>query len=217
MNTQTVNSKAITTWSAILALLNWFAIGLQFYLSINAYMAKGRTLGGAVVEFFSFFTIESNILVAFGLTAVALGGFNKRFFSRASVLTAMAVYITIVCLVYNVVLRSGYSPQGWDRVVNELLHAICPPLFILFWLVYVPKQGITYKGALPWLWFPFFYMVYVLVRGAICWIYPYFFMNATNFGYPRVALNCLMLMVVFLAFDMLFVWLAKLMAKHRAA
>jgi hypothetical protein len=217
MTTIPKKNKAVTTWSTVIALVTWFALILQFYLSMTAYLANGRTIGGALVEFFSYFTIQGNIITAAGLTAVALGGYNKSFFGRPGVLTASAVYISIVCLVYNIALRGIAHPVGWGRVADELLHAICPPLFVLFWLIYAPKQNISFKSALSWLWYPFFYMIYVLIRGAICGRYPYFFINATDFGYQQVAINCVILMVVFLAFDMLYVWIAQLLAKCQTA
>jgi len=213
---QTKNN-AVTAISALIAILTWFALILQFYLSMIAYLAKGRTLAGSLVEFFSYFTIQCNLLTAIGLTAVAINGFNKGFFARRGVLTAIAVYISIVCLVYNIVLRGTVHPVGWHRVADELLHAVCPPLFVLFWVMCVPKQNINWKDAFSWLWYPFFYLVYILIRGSMSALYPYFFLNAVNLGYPQVFINIAMLMLVFLAFCMLYVFIARLIAKRTAA
>ena len=217
MNGMQTKTNAVTAISALIALLTWFALILQFYLSMTAYLAKGRTLGGSLVEFFSYFTIQCNLLTAIGLTAVALSGFNKGFFSKRGVLTAIAVYISIVCLVYNIVLRGTVHPVGWHRVSDELLHAVCPPLFVLFWVIYVPKQNIDWKDAFSWLWYPFFYLVYILIRGSLSALYPYFFLNAVNLGYPQVFINIAMLMLVFLAFCMLYVFIARLITKRTAA
>ena len=216
MNAMQTKNNAVTAISALIAILTWFALILQFYLSMTAYLAKGRTLAGSLVEFFSYFTIQCNLLTAIGLTAVALNGFNKGFFSRRGVLTAIAVYISIVCLVYNIVLRGTVHPVGWHRVADELLHAVCPPLFVLFWVIYVPKQNINWKDAFSWLWYPFFYLVYILIRGSLSALYPYFFLNAVNLGYPQVFINIAMLMVVFLAFCMLYVFIARLITRRIA-
>jgi hypothetical protein len=215
-NTSTKNNT-VSTVSAFIAILTWFALILQFYLSMTAYLAKGRTLGGSLVEFFSYFTIQCNILTAVGLSAVAIIGFYKGFFARPGVLTAIAVYISIVCLVYNIVLRGTVHPVGWHRVADELLHAICPPLFVLFWLIYVPKQNINWKDAFSWLWYPFFYLIYVLIRGSLSALYPYFFLNVVDFGYPKVFINITVLMLVFLAFCMLYVFISRLITKRTAA
>jgi hypothetical protein len=215
-NTSTKNNS-VTAVSAFMAMLTWFALILQFYLSMTAYLAKGRTLGGSLVEFFSYFTIQCNILTAVGLTAVVLGGFYKGFFARPGVLTAIAVYISIVCLVYNIALRGIAHPVGWGRVADELLHAVCPPLFVLFWVLYVPKQTIIWKDAFSWLWYPFLYLVYVLIRGSLSALYPYFFLNVVEFGYPKVFVNIAILMLVFLAFCMLYVFIARQISKRTAA
>ncbi len=175
--------------SAIIAALTWFALILQFYLSMNTYITQGRTIAGAFVEFFTYFTIQCNIIIATCLTAVALYGISKSFFSRPGVLTAASVYISIVCLVYNIALRGIVHPVGWGRVADELLHAICPPLFVIFWMTLVPRQGVIWKDAFNWLWYPFFYLVYVLIRGAACGRYPYFFLDVIKYGYPRVFIN----------------------------
>lgn len=217
MNAMQTKNNTVTSISALIAILTWFALILQFYLSMTAYLAKGRTVAGSLVEFFSYFTIQCNLLTAIGLTAVALNGFNKGFFARRGVLTAIAVYISIVCLVYNIVLRGTVHPVGWHRVADELLHAVCPPLFVLFWVIYVPKQNINWKDAFSWLWYPFFYLVYILIRGSLSALYPYFFLNAVNLGYPQVFINIAMLMVVFLAFCMLYVFISRLIAKRTAA
>lgn len=203
----------VTIIGALIAALTWFALILQFYLSMTAYIAQGRTIPGALTEFFTYFTIQCNIITAAGLTAVALGGFSKRFFSRPGVLTASAVYISIVCLVYNIALRGIAHPEGWARVADELLHAICPPLFVIFWISLIPKQGIVWKDAFNWLWYPFFYLVYALIRGAICGRYPYFFLDVVKYGYPRVFINIVILMLVFLGFSMLYVFIARLMSR----
>ena len=213
MDTAGTQKNMVTMVSALVAALTWFALLLQFYLSMNIYMAQGRTVAGALIEFFTYFTIQCNIITATGLTAVALRGFSKSFFSRPGILTAGAVYISIVCLVYNIVLRCTVHPEGWARVADELLHAICPPLFVLFWIALVPKQGIVWKDAFSWLWYPLFYVIYALARGAVIGRYPYFFLDTTKYGYPRVFINIAILMLVFLGFSMLYVFIAQQMSK----
>nr|WP_067056185.1 Pr6Pr family membrane protein [Mucilaginibacter sp. L294] len=217
MDSTGTKKPAVIAVSALISALTWFALVMQFYLSMNLYMAQGRTVAGALTEFFTYFTIQCNIITAAGLTAVALGGFSKSFFFRPGVLTASAVYISIVFLVYNIALRGIAYPEGWARVADELLHAVCPPLFVIFWLALVPKQSIVWKDAFSWLWYPFFYLVYALIRGALCVRYPYFFLNVIEYGYPRVFINIAILMLVFLGFSMLYVFIGKLTGKKVAA
>ncbi|RYY06439.1 MAG: hypothetical protein EOP43_06365 [Sphingobacteriaceae bacterium] len=104
-----MNQKPILkniVFTSLTALVAWFAVIAQFTISVPEYLEKGRTFAGSFVQLLSYFTIQSNILVAFSLTAVLLFPQAKtgRFFSKISTATAIAVYITIVSLVYNLVL-----------------------------------------------------------------------------------------------------------------
>jgi hypothetical protein len=105
------------------ALPGWFAIITQLYLLIeNRVVPVPETL----LRFFAFFTIDTNIIVALCFTFIFLGSKYRlgRFFSKASTVTAIAVYITIVGIVYNVILRSIWDPQGTQKLIDELLHSV---------------------------------------------------------------------------------------------
>jgi len=75
-----------------------------------------------------FFTIQCNLLIAISLTCTALAPHAAPgiFFSKLSVQTAIALYIFIVELVYNLVLRRLHDWQGLQWVVDNLLHVIVP-------------------------------------------------------------------------------------------
>lgn len=202
-------SSGTRAFCAIISLLCVAAIVLQLSMSLPGYAGRGRTLGGFLLEYFSYFTIQSNLLVALCTGFVALSGFNGKWFTRPGVLSAVAVYITIVSLVYNFVLRSTFHPVGWARVADELLHVVNPVLYLIFWAAISPKTGITYKGTFSWLIYPLFYIIYILVRGALTTKYPYFFLDAGKFGYPQVTLNVAVLVVVFWLFCMLYAFIAQ--------
>ncbi|MEO7213557.1 Pr6Pr family membrane protein [Mucilaginibacter sp.] len=206
--------KNIKTLAAILSMVAWFGVISQFYTSVPAYLAKGRTLVGTLVELFSFFTIQTNILAAICFTAIAVGYSQTAFFKRRGTLTSGAVNISIVALVFNLVLRSTYHPVGLASLSNELVHVITPALFIIYWLAFVPKDNINWKDGFSWLWYPACYLAYILIRGAICGLYPYFFLDTGKYGYPKVALNIGGLLIVFLIMDMLYIFIAKLINRY---
>jgi hypothetical protein len=193
-------------YAAVAAVIFWFAIILQFSISIPAYLQTGFSALGAVVQLLSFFTILSNILAAIVLVAVLLkpGPVFVNFFKRGAVITAVTLYITIVGLVYNLVLRNLQQLQGLFNVANELLHLVNPLLFIIFWLFFVPKQKLSRQQGLTWLWLPFVYLIYTLARGAVRHLYPYPFMNVDKLGYGHVLLNSFFVMIAFLVFGLLF-------------
>ena len=201
-------------YAVILTLIVWFAVILQFIISTRAYMQTGRTFGGSIVQIISFFTVLSNILVGLCLVAIVLkpaSGF-KRFFTSNSAVTATALYITIVGLVYNTVLRGLVDLEGLFTLTDELTHAFNPLAFVIFWLFFVPKEKLGWAKAAKWLWFPLLYLVYVLIRGAIYHFYPYPFLNVDKLGYQRVIINSLLMIVAFVFFDMLFFGLNRWMA-----
>lgn len=207
-------SKPAFIYAILLALIVWFSVILQFYISTAAYMQQGRTFGGAIVQIISFFTILSNILVGLCLIAVVLNKASafKKFFGSGSVITAVALYITIVGLIFNTVLRSIVHLKGLFALTNELTHVFNPIAFVIFWLFFAPKTKLSWQQAAGWLWYPLLYLVYVLIRGAIYHFYPYPFVDADKLGYQQVAINSFFVMVAFLLFGCLFLMLNNWLA-----
>ena len=119
-----------TAYMALTALVAWFAIILQFSISFPAYLSEGRTLPGIIVQLLSYFTILSNILVAVGISASLLKPESTwgKYFSKASVTGATAVYIITVGITYNLILRNIIILEGFSILANELLHVVVPLL-----------------------------------------------------------------------------------------
>ncbi|WP_442896953.1 Pr6Pr family membrane protein [Epilithonimonas sp.] len=78
-----------------------------------------------------------------------------RFFSYFMILTnsILAIYIIIVGLVYQILLRNTWSPTGLQIIVGELLDSINPGLAIIYWFLYednklnynqIPKMSICF-------------------------------------------------------------------------
>jgi hypothetical protein len=86
-----------------IATIAWLAVILQLYLQI---VNRTTAVSEALIRFFSYFTILTNIIVAVCFTALALQkGKAFNIFNNPGRLTAVTVYILIVGLVYNLVLR----------------------------------------------------------------------------------------------------------------
>ena len=86
------------------------------------------------------------------------------FFSKPSTLTAIALYIFIVGLVYNVILRFIWEPTGLQKWVDETLHVVVPVLFVFSWLLFVIKGTLKWSLPFRWLVYPAVYLVYALLR-----------------------------------------------------
>ena len=191
------------------------ALFLQFWLSVPALLNKGYSVIGAVTDILSYFTILSNLLAAVCLTVLLLAGKSTAglFFSKGGTLTAVTVYITIVSLVYNVVLRQLWSPAGLFKTTDELLHTVNPLLFIIYWLAFAPKSDLNWRQSFAWLWYPFLYLIYTLVRGFFTQTYPYPFVDVIKLGYSGVMLNCIVLLFVFEGLGLLFVFIGRGLTK----
>lgn len=190
-----------------LAVLGWAAIVIQFWLMMqNSITSKLET----TVRFFSFFTILTNILVALFFTLQVfkiLKLLNDR--REAQGLSPITVYITVVGLVYQILLRHTWSPTGIQMIVDETLHSVIPVLTIIYWYLYESKSKLHYNQIPRWMLFPLTYLIYILVRGNYSGFYPYPFVNVTNLGLQNVLINATFLLVGFTAISFCFVWVGK--------
>lgn len=187
---------------------SWLAVMLQLYLII---LNKTTSVPETVIRFISYFTILTNILVAMCFSSVmTFRRHYTKFFSTAIVHSAVCVYIIIVGLVYNLVLRQLWLPTGLQQIVDELLHSVIPLLFLFHWLAFVSKSNLKWKSATLWLLYPLFYLFFILLRGSFSGFYPYPFMNVDTLGYAKVLTNSLILCFAFLILSILLIAVAKL-------
>lgn len=198
--------------AVIIAMLAWFAVIMQLYLIIAN---RQESVIETLFRFFGYFTIVTNIIVALGFTFIFLGTKYRlgRFFSRPSTITAITVYITIVGIVYNVILRSLWSPSGLQMIVDELLHTAIPALVIIFWLIFVPIEELKWKSVFAWLIYPLIYVAYSLIHGAITNWYPYPFVDVNKLGYNKALINTGGVLLVVLVLSLALIGTGKLMKK----
>lgn len=140
-----------------------------------------------------------------------------RFFSRLSVQSAIGLYIFIVCLVYNLVLRGILTLTGWQLFVDTMLHVVVPVLYLLYWAFFRTKGTLKWQNGVIWILFPFFYLVYSLIRGPIVSWYPYPFLNAGKLGYNKVMLNIGVMLAIFLVAGLVLIFLTRLTKNKSAA
>jgi len=195
-------------YAAVGALLGWFALALQLYLMLV--QAPAATLG-AVITYFSFFTILTNFLVALVFTAAAVRPRARwgQWVLRPSVQASTAVYIAIVGIVYQLLLRHLWNPQGAQWVADVLLHSVIPVGYVLYWWLFAPRDELSWKNAIGWLVYPGGYLVYTLARGAVSGLYPYPFVDVNALGYGGVLTRAAGLMLIFLGMGLLIVAIAR--------
>lgn len=193
----------------------WFALILQFSISTEKYITEGRTFTGAVIQILSFYTIQTNLLIAIAMTAILIKPLSAwgRLFSSVSVQTSIAVYITIVGLIYALILKGVWKPQGLFKLTDILLHTASPIMYVLFWLFFVLKERIKWQQVFLWAIFPFVYLIYSLIRGSITGDYPYGFIDASKISYQQIAVNSLMVLVAFLFISAIFIMISRFLKK----
>lgn len=206
-------SKAVVSLMIFIAIVAWMALGLQLYILIKNAEVNGLTKLQATCRFFSYFTILTNLLVAVSLSFILLKPSTApgRFFFKPSTITAITLYIFIVGLVYNTILRFIWEPTGLQKLVDEALHVVIPLLFLIYWLLFASKGSLKWIYSLQWLIYPFVYLLYALSIGAFSGFYTYPFINVTELGYSKVLLNAGVLMLVFIAAGLLLIWIDQKM------
>jgi hypothetical protein len=165
----------------------WFALlgflAVLFQLTHLLQNVPGASAG----NFFSYFTIESNI-IAFITLAIAgryaWKGQSPRWLELLR--GAATIYMTITGIVYNLLLSNidVNTPIPW---INVVLHYTIPTIMMIDWLVDLPKTRVPVRTSLIWLAFPLLYLIYSLIRGPIADWYPYPFLDPRPSGYGPVA------------------------------
>jgi len=185
--------------AALLAFLGWAALVLQLWLTLTNGFSGARPTDQIIINFFSYFTVLINLLVAIIFTWFALAPPGPP----ATLQAATAAYITVVAIGYSLLLRSIWDPEGIQKIVDVMLHDIMPLLYVIFWIAFCRQlRTLPRNHAYLWLIGPFVYLVYSMVRGHRVGWYPYHFLNPSIVGYPLVICAITGFLIAFLLFGL---------------
>ncbi|MEU4314044.1 Pr6Pr family membrane protein [Nocardia sp. NPDC024068] len=150
--------------------------------------------GFSLANYFSYFTIQSNVL---GVVVLLVGGFADPAARRWQVLRgASTLYLVITGVVYATLL-AHLDVMLDDRWINDVLHRVLPIVILADWIVAPRRLGITPGLIGAWLAYPAVYAAYTLLRGPWAGWYPYPFLDPTEQGYVSLALGLIVLTMVF--------------------
>jgi hypothetical protein len=188
-----------TILRAIAAAIGFLALALQYWLEVH--LPRGPGLIASTVNFFSYFTILANSAAALAMLMplISPDGAVGRFLSRPSVRTAIAGYLIVVAIAYLMFLRHVGDDRGLERIADQLMHYAMPVLFVIDWMVFVPK------GRVPWTMIgtslipPLAYGIWTVVHGAAANWYPYPFVDMRSLGYEQGLVNMAGFLIVFVA------------------
>jgi hypothetical protein len=194
-------------FAALIALIAWLALGIQFYATFSA----TGSLPGTIWILLRFFTVITNLLVAIIMTAVAMDRRVSPF-----LIGGLAVAIGLVGIVYMTLLRGLVHLEGPALLADTLLHYVVPILTVLYWLAIAPKFGLRWHHPLLWSLYPLAYFGYAVVRGSMDGRYPYPFMDVAKLGAAQTVLNALGLAAAFVIAGLLMVAFSRLLVRNRS-
>lgn len=208
MPVKKTSNKALQLFLIFLFIASWFSVLFQYYLNLRN---RVDSVPVTTLRFLCYFTILTNLLIGICTSYLLLNPLSKggRFFAKPQTQTAITVYILVVSLVYNIILRSQWDPQGAQLVVDTFLHSIIPAVFLIYWIAFVPKNELKWKQVFPWLLYPLIYTVFILIRGTIMNEYPYPFLDVTILGYTDALINGAGVLVIFLILSLVLVAYSK--------
>jgi hypothetical protein len=188
------------------------AVGAQYFLVMHG---SSSSVASQSVRFFSFFTILSNLLIGLALIVPVLAPNSRaaRFLLEPGVRTALTGYIIVVGVVYWALLHDLSKAQGARLIIERALHYVTPPLYVLDWLLFVPKDRLRWNIGVSSLGFPAAYAGWTLAHGAVTGWYPYPFLDVADLGYLQTFLNIGGLVLAFLVLELALVGLSRLVQR----
>lgn len=201
-------------WRATFAVVGWAALALQYLLIIGP--GAPGAIPGLTLNFFSYFTILTNVLAALALTAPLIRAESRlgRWSASEGVRAAIAMYIAVVGLTYHVLLSHAWEPQGLAWLTNALLHYVMPTAVVLDWLLFTPKGRLRWIDAAKWLAFPLIYGGWTLAHGYAADWWPYWFTDVSQLGLGKAAAYFAGLLVFFLLVGLAVVTIDRTLARR---
>jgi hypothetical protein len=173
----------------VLALVSATGLVINFVAVLNG--DGPPSLGERLVRYFSYFTIESNILVFVSAALIAAGAAHGVRFVLVHLDALLGITVT------GIIFATILAPDGADvGTASVLLHYVSPPLAVLAWLLLGPWGARSRSLIPPALVWPIAYLAWVIVWGAITDWYPYKFIDVGEHGYGGMLLNALLVLVL---------------------
>lgn len=204
------NVVIVRAWHAALAALIAVAVVWQLVIVIDD--------GRSVANFFSYFTVLSNIAVMVGAALVAVDPHRSGTWFGILRLAGLTG-ITVTGIVYSTILAGAIPLEGADKVLDTIFHYVVPLASLLGYVALKPR---TPLASTAWwaLAYPIVWLVYTLIRAEVSSpVYPmsatttssvpYDFLDVDAHGVGGVAVGCLAVTVLFVVLAWLYLRLTK--------
>jgi hypothetical protein len=212
-------SRFERAWHTLTLVVAVAALVLQLYLVISGEnildsSAVTTARPEQVRRYFSYFTIQSNILVAVSMWLMVRHRMDTQVFRVVRL--ASLVGITVTGVVAFVALPPSPTYTTANLVCDRLLHVVVPVLTFVGWLAFGPRARVTREDLLPSLIWPVGWLVATLALGPLVDWYPYAFLDVARIGLGRTLLNCAVIAVLFLGVAALALWADRRLSRERA-
>jgi hypothetical protein len=204
-------------WNAVIVAVCFVSLVTQLVLvirGVNVLVEEGGSPYPAVrvVRFFSYFTIQSNILA---MVTSAILFFRPDRDGRwwRIVRIAGLVGMTVTLVVYFIALRPHLDLHGAAKATDIGFHYVAPLMTIVGWLLFGPRPRIDPGSLARSLIWPVGYIVYILVFGAATGWYPYPFIDVDDIGYGQTLFHAALVTALLLAVGGAYYWLDKKLDK----
>lgn len=200
----------IRLWHAVIAALAGFALVGQTILSAD----EDRDM----VNLFSYFTIQSNILMLVVSVLLVLDP-NRGGKTFGILRLAGLVGITVTGIVYSILLAGNANFEGIEWWYDKIFHYAVPALSVLGFLLFKPRTKLD-KGSLWFVVWPLVWLAYTLIRAEVSEpVYtltatkkgpvPYDFLDIADHGAVFVTIACLVVLVLALAIARFYIRLSR--------
>jgi hypothetical protein len=205
-----VTIRSARLWHALTAVVAIAALVLQLVLVIRGGRVLDETeqpaLGIRLGRLVSYFTIQSNLLVAVATAQLARDPLRDGPSWRVLRLAAVAgIFVTGV--VHFHLLRPLLDLDGADWAADKLLHMVVPVLAVVGWAVFGPRPRIESRDIRWVLAWPIAWLVWTLVVGGLSGWYPYPFLDHRE---EHGALGVVFTSAAITVFFVVVLWLARL-------
>lgn len=196
-------STTARAWHAVIAVGVLFAVIVQLTLvirGVNVLVEEGGRVAGVgerILRFFSYFTVQSNLLCLVTSAGLAIRPARDGRLWRVARLDAL-VGITVTIIVFILFLAPLLDLSGLAWLTNLIFHYLVPIAMVLGWLLFGPRPRVDTRTLLLSLIWPVAYIVYVGILGAITGWYPYPFTDVGQLGYATVLRNGVLVVVLIL-------------------
>ncbi len=192
------------------------ALVFQIFLTVTSRLSDGDSLIGALIFYFTFFTILSNLMVAAIYLSDLVGWHWLEWWRTPWVRGMMAAAIVLVMIVYHFLLFGLADFDIWFTIADRILHYVDPTIYALWWLLFQHHGKLNWGDLPKMLVYPLLYVMWAMARGAVVNEYPYPFLAANKLGYQQVLLNGLGVLAGFVVLYVIAIGIDRALGRRAA-